>query len=145
MREICLFATYSVQFRLRTQLLRTSCTIILQINTVCIGKPDLYNKFYQRSCCCLKFLFIFFYFLVSAKMWLAKRPSCPAISSSWAATRLASTVAFLISLAFCINFSSFSFSSFSFVSKSFFLSSISIAARQLRTSISSSGDSCKND
>ena len=140
MREICLFATYSVQFRLRTQLLRTSYTIILQINTVCIGKPDLYNKFYQRSCCCLKFLFIFFYFLVSVKMWLAKRPSCPAISSSWAAPRLASTVAFLISLAFCINFSSFSF-----VSKSFFLSSISIAARQLRTSISSSGDSCKND
>ena len=79
-------------------------------------------------------LFIFFYFLVSAKIWLAKRPSCPTISCSWAATRLASMVAFLISVAFCINFSSFSFSSFSFFSISFFLSSVSIAARQLRTS-----------
>ena len=49
-------------------------------------------------------LFIFFYFLVSAKIWLAKRPSCAAISCSWAATRLASMVAFLISVAFCTNF-----------------------------------------
>ena len=47
-------------------------------------------------------------------MWLAKRPSCPAISCSWAATRLASMVAFLISLAFCFNLSSFSCKSFSF-------------------------------
>ena len=88
-------------------------------------------------------LFIVFYFLVSCKIWLAKRPSCPAISCSWAATRLASMVAFLISVAFCTNFFFFSFSSFSIFSNSFFLSSVSIAARQLRTSSSSSGDSCK--
>ena len=144
MREICLFATYSVQVRLRRQLLRTLYTIFLQVNTICIGKLDLYNKFYQRSCCCLNF-FLYFCFLVSAKMWLAKQPSCPAISCSWAVTGLASMVAFLISLAFCINFSSFSFRSFSFFSNSFFLSSISIAARQLQTSNSSSGDSCKSD
>ena len=86
-----------------------------------------------------EFLFISFYFLVSAKMWLAKRPSCPAISCGWAATRLASMVALLIYLAFCFNFSSFSF-----FSNSFFLPSVSIAARQLRTSDSSSGDSCSD-
>ena len=58
---------------------------------------------------------------------------------------LASMVALLISLAFCFNLSSFSFKSFSFFSNSLFLSSVSMAARQLRTSNSSSGDSCKND
>ena len=88
---------------------------------------------------------ISFYFFASSKMWLAKRPSCPAISCSWAATRLASMVAVLISLAFCFNFASFSCRSFSFFSNSLFLSCVSIAARQLHTSNSSSGDSCKND
>ena len=71
-------------------------------------------------------LFIFFYFLVSAKIWLAKRPSCPTISCSWAATRLASTVAFLISVACCTNLSSFFLQSVLFPSflilSSFFLS-----------------------
>ena len=91
------------------------------------------------------FFKIFFDFLASAGMWLAKRSSCPAISCSWAATRLASIVVLLISIAFCFHLSSFSCNSFSFFSISFFLSSISMAARQLRTSISSSGGSCKND
>ena len=49
-----------------------------------------------------------FYFLASARMWLDKRLSCPAISCSWAATHLASIAAPPISLAFCFNFSSFS-------------------------------------
>ena len=52
--------------------------------------------------------FIFFHFLASARMWLAKRSSCPSISCSWEATRLASIVVLLISIAFCFNLPSFS-------------------------------------
>ena len=50
-----------------------------------------------------------------------------------------------MSIAFCFNFSSFSCNSFSFLSISFFLSSISMAVRQLLTSISSSRGCCKSD
>ena len=43
------------------------------------------------------------YSLASAKLWLAKRSSCPAIISySWAATRLASMTASLICWAFSL-------------------------------------------
>jgi len=76
-------------------------------------------------------------------MWLAKQSSRPANSCSWAATLLASIVVLLISIAFCFNRSPFSCNSFSFGSISFFLSSISMAARQLRTSISSPGTAVK--
>ena len=144
MREISLFATYTVQVRPfghNYQGLRMPFPYQQQFvleNLICIINFNKVMLLFES-------LFIFLYFLVSAKIWLAKRPSCPAISCSWAATRLASMVAFLISVAFCTNFSSFSFSSFSFFFYSFFLSSVSIAARQLRTSSSSSGDSCKND
>ena len=101
MQEICLLATYIVQVRLMTQLLKATYKHYFANKTMCIRNFVLYNKFYQGTCCCLNFFSYFLaYFLVSAKMWLAKRPSCPAISCSWAATRLASTVAFLISLAF---------------------------------------------
>ena len=62
-----------------------------------------------------------------------------------AAMRLASITVFLIYFAFCLNLSSFPFNSFSSLSISFLLSSISVAARQLLTSISSSGNSCKNE
>ena len=44
-RNMFIFAIYSVQVRLRRQLLRTSYTIFLLIKTICIGKLDLYNKF----------------------------------------------------------------------------------------------------
>ena len=66
-------------------------------------------------------------------------------SCSWAATPLASITVFLISFAFCLKLSSFPFNSFSSLSISFLLSSISVAASQLLTSISSSRDSCKNE
>ena len=98
---------------------------------------DLYIKFTYSAYCCiynfllffsffLYFFFIFFHFLASARMRLAKRSSCPAISCSWAATHLASIVVLLISIAFCFNLSSFSCNSFSFFSISFFLFSISM-------------------
>ena len=38
------------------------------------------------------------YSIASAKLWLAQQSSCPAISCSWAATRLASMTASLIFL-----------------------------------------------
>ena len=60
-------------------------------------------------------------------------------------TRLASITVFLISFAFWFNLSSFSFNSFSSLSISFLLSSMSMAASQLLTSICSSGNSCKNE
>ena len=44
-RNTFIFAIYSVQVRLRRQLLRTSYTIFLPIKTICRGKLDLYNKF----------------------------------------------------------------------------------------------------
>ena len=44
-RNMFTFAIYSVQVRLRRQLLRTSYTIFLPIKTICNGKLDLYNKF----------------------------------------------------------------------------------------------------
>ena len=44
-RNIFIFAIYSVQVRLRRQLLRTLYTIFLLIKTICNGKLDLYNKF----------------------------------------------------------------------------------------------------
>ena len=44
-RNLFIFAIYSVQVRLRRQLLRTSYTIFLPIKTICNGKLDLYNKF----------------------------------------------------------------------------------------------------
>ena len=135
----------SLQVRLRPQLLRTLYTILLPKKTICNGKPICtINLRTVLAGVLISFLYHFL-FLASGRMWLAKRPSCPVISCSWAATRLASVVAFLISLAFYFNLSSFSCNSFSFFSNSLFLSSVSIAARQLRTSNSSSADSCKND
>ena len=119
------------------------------VHYFCTEENDLYIKFTYSACWCINFLLFFSFFylflLFSARMWLAKRSSCPAISCSWAATRLASIVVLLISIALCFNLSSFSWNSFSFFSISFFLSSISMTARQLRTSVSSSGDGCKND
>ena len=44
-RNMFIFAIYSVQVRLRRQLLRASYTICLPIKTICNGKLDLYNKF----------------------------------------------------------------------------------------------------
>ena len=142
-RNMFIIAIYSLQVRLRPQLLRTSYTNLLLKKTICNGKTICTVNFHIiHAAVLISFLYLFTFWLLP-KMWLAKRPRCPAISCSWAATRLASMVALLISLAFCFNFSSFSCKSFSFFSNSLFLSSVSIAARQLRTSNSSSGDSCK--
>ena len=44
-RNMFIFAIYSLQVRLRRQLLRTYYTIFLPIETICNGKLDLYNKF----------------------------------------------------------------------------------------------------
>ena len=44
-RNMFIFAIYSVQVRLRRQLLRTSYTIFLPIKTICNRRLDLYNKF----------------------------------------------------------------------------------------------------
>ena len=119
-RNMFIIAIYSLQVRLRPQLLRTSYTNLLLKKTICNGKTICTVNFHIiHAAVLISFLYLFTFWLLP-KMWLAKRPRCPAISCSWAATRLASTVAFLISLAFCINFSSFSFSSFSFFSNSFF-------------------------
>ena len=43
-RNMFIFAIYSVQVRLRRQLLRTSYTIFLPIKTICNRRLDLYNK-----------------------------------------------------------------------------------------------------
>ena len=65
------------------------------VHYFCTEENDLYIKFTYSACWCINFLLpfsfflSFFYFLVSARMWLAKRSSCRAISCSWAATRLA--------------------------------------------------------
>ena len=114
-REICLLMLYmSLQVRLRPQLLRTLYTInFITEKTICNGKTICTINLHIIHAGVLISFLLSFYFLASAKMWLAKRPSCPAISCSWAVTRLASVVAFLISLAFCFNLSSFSCKSFS--------------------------------
>ena len=94
------------------------------------------------------FFYFFFYFFVSSGIWLAKRSSCPAISGNWASTRLASITVFLILVCFLFYPFFFSFQfllfSFNFLFNFLFPFSIEMAARQLLTSISSSGDSCKN-
>ena len=50
------------------------------------------------------FFYFFFNFLVSSRIWLAKKSSYPAISCSWAATLFASITVFLISFAFVLTF-----------------------------------------
>ena len=115
MREICLLMLYmSLQVRLRPQLLRTLYTILLPKKTICNGKTICtINLHIIHAGVLISFLYLFTFWLLPKLMWLAKRPSCPVISCSWAATRLASMVTFLIFLAFCLNLSSFSCKSFS--------------------------------
>ena len=59
MQEICLLATYIVQVRLMTQLLKATYKHYFANKTMCIRNFVLYNKFYQGSCCCLNFFFLF--------------------------------------------------------------------------------------
>ena len=133
MTETCLLMPFmSLQVRLRPQLLRTLYAILLPKKTICNGKTICtINLHIVHDGVLISFLYLLFFGL--CQNVVAKRPSCPAISCSWAATCLASMVAFLISLAFCFNLSSFSCKSFSFFSNSLFLSSVSMAARQLCT------------
>ena len=66
------------------------------VHYFCTEENHVYIKFTYSACWCINFLLLFsffflsfFHFLVSARMWLAKRSSCRAISCCWAATRLA--------------------------------------------------------
>ena len=132
---------------------------------------QLFEKLIKHSFSCLMYRFSFFYekqvcqWTLHTLIFLQVTEVLPLAHTREAKTRftfgyspfsffltysvqmrtLQSMVAFLISLAFCFNLSSFSCKSFSFLSNSLFLSSVSMAARQLRTSNSSSGDSDKND
>ena len=121
------------------------------VHYFCIEENDLYIKFTLSACWCINFHCSSPFFFIFFTVWPLLECCQP---SGLAALPLAAVeqpparllqLCLLISIAFCFNLSSFSCNSFSFFSNSFFLSSISMAARQLRTSISSSGDSCKND
>lgn len=89
---------------------------------------------------------VLFHFWASARMWLAKWSSCPAISCNGAATRLPLRTVFFIFNFFGLLSQLFFFVfqlSFISLGNSLFLSSIFIATRQLLISICSPGDSCK--
>ena len=123
----------------------TICTLI-NLTLTLLKKKKKYKHLYLLH----KLFFsmnVLFHFWASARMWLAKWSSCPAISCNGAATHLPLRTVFflfLISLAFCRSCSFFVFNlSFISLGNSLFLSSIIIATRKLLISICSPGDSCK--
>ena len=109
-------------------------------------KNDLYIKFTYSSCWCINFPFISFFLFVLCYNVAGQAAQLPCHQLQLGSHPLGFySCIFNFQIAFCFNLSSFSCKSFSFFSNSLFLSSVSMAARQLRTSNSSSGDSCKND
>ena len=81
-------------------LVRTLYITLVLKKTICTLNLHIVHAGVLISFCSSPFFFIFFYFLVSARMSLAKRSSCRAISCSWAATRLAFLVIPFLSFQF---------------------------------------------